>query len=243
MEDSIDLRNILELNQVPHFTTLQKTARHIFNKKSFQRLLQSILKEARKRKLMKTKVNLAALDGTGFESRHVSRYFVQRRDREVKEKYQTSHYQRYPKAGLICDTKNHLILSGVSERGPQFDRTHFRQAVKEAVNQILISKLAADAGYDGENSHAYAREELKVKTIIPPLIGKKTYKLPAGKYRRLMAINFDKKSYGQRWQIETVNSMLKRNLGSFLRARNYRSQCREILLRIFTHNVMIVLPA
>ena len=233
LEDSIDLRNILELNQVPHFTTLQKTASQIFNKKSFQKLLGSILKEAQKNKLIENQVRLAALDGTGFESHHVSRYFVQRKDRTVHEKYQTSHYQRYPKAGIVCDIKNHLVLSGVPERGPQFDRTHFRRAIKEASSQITIHKLAADAGYDGENNHAYAREGLGIETIIPPLHGRKTTKLPVGKYRCLMATEFDKKSYGQRWQIETVNSMLKRNLGSFLRARSYWSQCREIFLRLF----------
>jgi Transposase DDE domain len=49
-----------------------------------------------------------------------------------------------------------------------------------------------------------------------------------------------KPKYGQRWQVETVNSMLKRRLGSALRARSYHSQCREIVLRAITHNVMIV---
>jgi hypothetical protein len=34
--------------------------------------------------------------------------------------------------------------------------------------------------------------------------------------------------------------MVKRRLGSALRARSYWSQCREIILRVITHNVMIV---
>jgi hypothetical protein len=58
-----------------------------------------------------------------------------------------------------------------------------------------------------------------------------------------MRTRFPQQLYGQRWQVETVMSMLKRNLGSALRARTYWSQCREIMLRLFTHNVMIVLPA
>jgi transposase len=49
-----------------------------------------------------------------------------------------------------------------------------------------------------------------------------------------------KRKYGQRWQVETVNSMLKRRLGSALRARKHQTQCREIVLRAITHNVMIV---
>jgi hypothetical protein len=52
-----------------------------------------------------------------------------------------------------------------------------------------------------------------------------------------------KAKYGQRWQTETVNSMIKRRLGSALRARTYWSQCREIILRVITHNVMIVASA
>jgi transposase len=50
----------------------------------------------------------------------------------------------------------------------------------------------------------------------------------------------DKKYYGQRWQAETVNSMIKRNLGSALRARTARRRSKELLLRVVTHNVMIL---
>ncbi|MBU1102562.1 transposase [Patescibacteria group bacterium] len=241
IEDSSDIRTILELNQVPHFTTLQKSARQLLKKRIIKKLLKGILSIAHEQKLISSKVLLAALDGSGFESHHVSRYFVQRRGRTVKNEYQTSHYQRFPKVGIVCDTNNHLILSGIPERGPKFDRTHFKPAILEAVAQAPIHTLLADAGYDGEQNHIFAREQLRVKSIIPPLSGRKTVKLPSTHYRRLMATRFNKKAYGQRWQAETVFSMLKRNLASFLRARTFWSQCREIMLRLFTHNVAIVL--
>ncbi len=35
--------------------------------------------------------------------------------------------------------------------------------------------------------------------------------------------------------------MPKRNLGFALRARIYQSQCREMILRVLTHNIMILL--
>ena len=47
----------------------------------------------------------------------------------------------------------------------------------------------------------------------------------------------------QRWQVETVFSMIKRNLGSALHGRSYWSQCRELMLLAITHNIMIILPA
>jgi len=56
-----------------------------------------------------------------------------------------------------------------------------------------------------------------------------------------MKRRFDKKKYGQRWQVETVNSMIKRRLGSALRARNYKTQCREIVLRVITQSLMIII--
>ena len=65
--------------------------------------------------------------------------------------------------------------------------------------------------------------------------------LPAGRYRREMLDNFPKKTYGQRWQVETAFSMLKRPLGSALRSRNHRAINREIILRVLTINLMIVL--
>ncbi len=69
---------------------------------------------------------------------------------------------------------------------------------------------------------------------------RKASELPKGKWRKIMATRFNKKPYGQRWQVETVNSMIKRKLSSALRARSYWSQCREMMLLLFLHNVLIV---
>lgn len=242
LEDSSDIKEVLELTRVPHFTTLQKAARKLLSKDVNRKLIASTLSLARKKRLITGHVLLAALDGIGFESRHVSRYFVQRRNREVKEKYQTTTYTRFPKVGICCDTKSHLILVGIPGRGPSPDQWHYKEALKEMTAQAKITTLLADAGYDGEQNHVLARKTYGMISIIPPKIGRPTTKLPAGKYRRLMATRFNKKLYGQRWQVETINSMLKRNLGSFLRTRTYWTQCKEISLRLFTHNVTIVLP-
>ena len=141
--------------------------------------------------------------------------------------------------GIVADSNTHLVLSGVPGRGPGPDVVHFQKAVMEAEKNIPLTLLAADAGYDGEKSHVFARAR-GIRTLIPPLVGRKTDKLPTGKWRKVMATRFNKTLYGQRWQVETVNSMIKRNLGSALRARTYWSQCREILLRLLTHNIMVV---
>ena len=56
-----------------------------------------------------------------------------------------------------------------------------------------------------------------------------------------MRTDFDSETYGQRWQVETIFSMIKRNFGSALRARRYWSQCREMMLLVLTHNIAIIL--
>lgn len=239
LKDSSDLQKILEFEDIPHYTTLQKAAQRLTKKNILDKLIKEILSLAVKGKIMKKNVYLSAIDGTGLESHHISSYFVKRRAKG-KEIYQMTTYTRYPKAGIVVDSATHLVLSGVPGRGPGPDIKHFKKALIEAQKNTTLKILTADAGYDSEESHRFAREECKIRTIIPNRVGRPTTKLPTGKYRKIMTTRFNKKLYGQRWQVETVNSMIKRNLGSALRARSYWSQCREIMLRLFTHNVMIL---
>jgi len=239
LRDSSDLKKILELSEIPHYTTLQKAAHRLTKKDTLDKLIREILALAVQRKIMRKNIQLSAIDGTGFESHHISTYFVKRRAKGGEEKYQSTTYTRYPKVGIVSDCRTHLVLSGVPSRGPYPDIVHFEQAVVLAERNVHLKILTADAGYDSERSHVFARAR-NIRTIIPPRVGRTTDKLPSGKWRKIMATCFNKVLYGQRWQVETVNSMIKRNLGSFLRARSYWAQCREMMLRLFVHNVTIV---
>ncbi|MBI3837670.1 MAG: transposase, partial [Planctomycetia bacterium] len=154
--------------------------------------------------------------------------------------WQKTTYQRFPKAGILCDCRSHLILAVVPGRGPAPDIPHFRAALDQALSRVRIATLAADAGYDAEHAHQFAREKRGVRSLIPAKIGRQTTKPASGYWRRQMQTRLHLTRYSQRWQVETVNSMLKRLLGSALRARTYWSQCREILLRTITLNVMIL---
>ena len=89
-------------------------------------------------------------------------------------------------------------------------------------------------------SWQYARDVHHINTTIPARHGRPTTKLPKTKYRREMKTDFNKEIYGQRWQVETIFSMLKRNYGSALRAKKYWAQCRELMLFSLTHNIAII---
>ena len=240
LRDTPCLSSAIGLHDVPHFTTFQKASRRLLKSPFAQRLLDASVDLAVKKKVMRRRVKLAAIAGTGFETHHISAYFVKRRKKHEKSKYLTTTYTRYPYAGIVGDCGSHMILAVIPTRGPGSDVKHFRPALQQTMRRARVETLLADAGYDGEPSHEFARDTCGMRTIIPPTKGRPTEKLPSGRWRRLMATRFDKQKYGQRWQVETIHSMLKRLLDSALRARQYGSQGREILLRVLTHNVMIL---
>ena len=238
-----DLREVLGLRRVPHFTTLCAASRRLLRKPMAAKMLASILALCRKGKLLKKRSKLAAIDSTGLESRHVSGYFTRRCGRH---KGHVKH--RFPKLSAICDTANHLILGAVIDRGPKLDYAEDEQTLVAAFRQQPFGTLVGDAGYESERFHATCRRELGIRSIIPTTErGRRRrdgqVRAVTGYYRKLMQRRFPKETYGQRWQIETVFSMFKRNLGSALRGRRYHSQTREIRLRILTHNLMILLPS
>jgi hypothetical protein len=240
LEDAPSLSATIDLKQVPHFSTFQKAAARLLVSRRVQLLLDETVRAATQSRIMNKRVTLAAIDGTGFESRHISAYFVKRRARACKTSYETTTYTRYPTANLLCDCDSHLVLSVATGRGPGPDDPYFRRVVKQAAERVKIAALAADAGYDSESAHMYAREECGARTLIPPTRGRPTTKRLKGYWRQRMKTRFNNKKYGGRWQIETVNSMIKRSMGSALRARTYWSQSREITLRVLTHNIMII---
>jgi hypothetical protein len=237
LEDCPDLRAIIGLASVPHFTTLHKASKRLLRLSVVQRLLDSTLQIVRPDRHVK----LAAMDSTGLEAHHISHYFVSRRRSKQLATRENTYYKRWPKLAILCDCPNHAILSVITARGPGVDVDQFCRTLEPATRKVRIDVLLADAGYDSEANHRYARDTHQIESIIPPTHGRPTRKVPSTPYRRRMRLHFRRTLYRQRWQAETVISMLKRNYGSALRARSYWSQCREMLLLVLTHNTAIIL--
>jgi hypothetical protein len=241
LADHADLRQAIGLKKTPHFTTVQKASRRLLRHANVQRLLDATVVRCRPRGRRKhrPRVRRAALDSSGFEAHHTSHYFVRRRAQGGTRR-QTTTYKRFPKLTAVCDCDTHLILSAVAGRGPGPDITHFEPAVVAATRRARLQTLYADAGYDAEWVHLVGRDMLHVRTIIPARIGRPTDKAPTGEYRRLMSQRIHLTKYGQRWQDETVFSMIKRRLGSAVNAQTYWSQCRALMLKALAHNILIL---
>ena len=121
------------------------------------------------------------------------------------------------------------------------DAPYLPEAVEQAIENLPIKRLLADAGYDSEPNHKLCREELGIRsTIIPVNNRRRKIGEPTGRYRKQLRNNFPKRKYRQRWQVESVFSRMKRRLGYALRARDEQARKAECLFRVLTYNLMIL---
>ena len=246
-----ELRETLELHdKVPHDTTPQKAAAKLFDDALIRKLLAQTLHVFYKGDIddddvaFVQRIDLAAADSTGFESHHCSTYFTKRRKQgKNKGEDEPVSYHRFPKLGLAVDCENHLILAALRKEGPTPDVAELLALMQQMVGNVVFDTLLADAGYDSEMNHELLRERLQVESLIPPNAGRPSDNLPRGKWRWLMATNFDEETYAQRWQAETVMFMLKARQGAALTARSHAARNAEMGLMAITHNLMIVLRA
>jgi hypothetical protein len=214
---------------------------------------------AKARRLLGGRLKPASLDSSLFESRHVSRHFEKRqrqsRRQEAKKRRKTKGkaaanrrrskvIRGLPKLSLAVDAASHLILAARATTGGGSDAPFFQPLLEQARRRAQIKVVVADAGYDSEPNHVAARDRMGIRSVIPPLIGRPSANPPLGRHRRNMKRRFARKAdgpvYGQRWQSETVNAMIKKNLGSAMRAATARRRTNELLLRSVTHNIMIL---
>jgi hypothetical protein len=101
--DWTELREMIGLKSVPHYTTLQKAGRRLLAQRSVRRLVNDTVRRIRRRK---RNVRDAAVDSTGFDAHHISRYFIWRRDNQKnkgKRPQKRHSYRRYGKLMIIVD--------------------------------------------------------------------------------------------------------------------------------------------
>jgi transposase len=189
-----------------------------------------------------TQTPTAAVDGTGLESRHTSRYFFKRAGRKHSSRLWT-------KLTVACDTQSHFFAGATVATGPSNDSPQLRPVMAQASLAVTWDRVVADAAFDSEGHHRYCRQDLGVRSTVIPLNRRgHGRKWPKTRYRRQMVKRFRKKPkgsrhrrvFGQRWQAESAFSRHKRRLGSSLGGRSDASRERECRLRVLTHNLMLL---
>ena len=228
-----ELRSTLGLKQVPHYSTLCYAAQRLGSQPVFETLLQQTLQQAQAQQVIDAPSDVA-VDATGLETHHASRYYIQRQGTRTSR-------SAWLKLSLACHLASHLFAGAVASQGPSQDSPQFPSVMRQATHQLTWTGLLADAGYDAEHNHRLCRETLGIPTPLIALNKRGTgRKWPKTPYRRQMKRSFSKARYHQRWQIESAIARHKRRLGGVIQARSLTAQIREGYLRGITHNLMIL---
>ena len=250
----------------PDHNTLCRASKYLLSSGRVGRLLDRLARWAGLARALGLSTRPLAIDSTYCESHHVSRHYERRcattrermKAKDAKRRGKTGRgrtraraVKRLPKLAVGIATHSHFILSCWTGTGAGADHPHFERVLFDAWRRVPNRrfKVVADAGYDSEANHGIARQDLGLASLIPPLHGRprtdpRTTPL-SGRWRRhmqrMLATKRGRKrcGYTQRQQVETVMSMIKRNLGSALRGRSAHSRKRDLRLKCLTHNLMI----
>lgn len=260
--DTPDLCGAIEMKNVPDHNTLCDAFGKLVKIERFVPMLDELAKVFEDLGLLKLDEKPLAADSTHFESHHVSRHFAERKKQSkartekkgvktpgqskpkaTPSKTRAKTVENLPKLAIAVACAAHLILSVWSGTGMGSDHPHFETLVYHAWKRAPVETIVADAGYDSEKNHDLVRLDMNCKLFIPPLIGRPSEAGPTEPFRAEMKKVWEtvevKTIYGQRWQVETVNSMMKRNYGSALRAKTAERREMEMLLKAMTHNIAI----
>jgi len=268
LRDSPSWLQDIGLCVAPAHNTLWRAFDLIHQKRRVDRALDWFAEHFDEAGLLRLASKPLAMDSTCFEQHHRSAHY-DRRCRQMAGKRPTGGTQTRPKTTekpgswgksvnaarrrrlrampklqVAVASACHLILAIKVRRGNGSDAPDFDELLYRSWKRVPVKVVVADAGYDSEANHRIARQDMRVRSIIPAGIGRPTDKLPSGRWRRHMAKRMkrkaDQKLYGQRAQSETVHSMIKRNMGSALRSRTPERREKEMMLRVLTHNIMLL---
>lgn len=195
--------------------------------------MDHLVHSAQRRGLIAERPQLAG-DSTGFEVGHASFYF---RSRRGDKRFLVP---RWPKLTACVDLDSQFIVSADLSLGPSRDTLEAPAVLREAHRRTRFRRIIWDGGCDSEAFHEFVRRKLGAHSLVPIKSGKRTRRWPPTRYRRQMKRRFFKRLYGQRWQIESAFSRLKRTLSSKLRAKAWPAQKAEAYLRVLVHNLMIL---
>jgi hypothetical protein len=220
LEVSEALRQRLDLQSIPHYSTLKKFADRSCVLDIIDVMLHELVQQ------FALDAQEAAIDSTGLETTSASAHY---RSRSGKQR------TKYVKVS-VCVLAGSLLPSGlVLGWGPSNDKTDAPDLLAKAATASTPQRVFADAGYDAEWVHRFCREDWNVESVIKPVVHRSDHQVH-GCYRAEMTEQtLKEKGYGRRWLVESFMSGLKRTTGSTLSARNPQSLFVEAALRVLAY--------
>jgi len=216
------VRTVLQLPRVPDHSTLART---------FHKLRQADW----------TRWRNALLDGLGVAEEFISMDTTNFSLSQASAYYQTRTGRTYHdgvKVGYGLGLESRLIVSWRSGRGAGYDQPYWQPLCRQAARYGRKAGRwrawlpVGDMGFDGRTTRS--------DDLIPPQRRQSKLVAPERKARADLvdAARLDG-LYGQRWQSETVNSVIKRKCGDTVRSRSTRLQRREPLAKGLAYHIHV----
>ena len=216
------VQEILNLSEVPHFTTLQKFFCRI--KSHYLRL--AFRKTVNLFYASDENIPITAIDSSGFTSGYCSHYFSERTGKLRKHFLKTS---------ISVDTDQKAITGFVASKSRVHDTRHAEKLLRQCHKIRKSDCYVMDKGYDSEAIHRLIREDLHANSVIP--IRSWNNEIIGGKYRQEMACQFNNMVYPRRQLVENKFSVLKRKFSGDLKARKFLIQTKEIATKMIVCNI------
>ena len=208
----------LGLKKIPQKSTLHDWLK-IFNMKIIRKICKVLLPK---------KINLTAIDGTGFDSWQRSKHYEKR----VGEAH--IPHMPYAKVDLFIDVKTRKVLDFSLVTKREHDAKVAKKIFKR--NKLKNIIILADRGYDGEPLHELVRKKggilyAPVRKMCKTSLKKK----PKGFYRRKCVKLPD--FMGQRSIVESINFSLKSKQLIALKSKKRNMKQREFGWHIVWYNL------
>src|SRR5579885_181590 len=173
-----------------------------------------------------------AIDSTGIK--------MANRGEWMREKWKKRRGFLKIHVGVDVNSKKIVSLKITDERS--HDAQHLPSLVDQATCSGKVSKVLADAAYDSKNNFSY----LYHNDIVPGVkVRKNSSGRSRGCYPRKVSVISqlkmyqywkDSVSYGKRWIVESVFSVLKRIFGEHVMAHKRQNMVKELQLKVALYN-------
>ena len=169
------VREILDLSEVPHFTTLQKflcRIKSLYLRLTFRKTVDLFYSSDEN-------ISITAIDSSGFTSGYCSHYFSERTGKLRKHFLKTS---------ISVDTDQQVITGFVASNSRVHDTRHAEKLLRQCHKIRKSDCYVMDKGYDSEAIHRLIREDLHANSVIP--VRSWNNDIVGGTYRQEMALQF-----------------------------------------------------